>query len=273
MVSRLVSIIIGLALLAPTAAGAKTRIVLDGVEMEAFWSDGDSFRITRGPQKGLKSRIVQFNTLESYGPVHRWGTWTRRELSTIAKKATELVRSQDWKCETVTKNGKPIRDHYGRALIRCPDAAKALIEQGLAHAFFIDEKETDKVLIEAQHAAQRALAGMWAKGIPPTILTSVHSADEPNSDKPYNRVVDSMTGVSRKIFHENTYPRCTEVCEGDSCLLYVPFDERYGNNRADCLRWNADRPTPPAPAPAEAPAMPTPSPAAPATPGDADEVL
>ncbi|GMV40184.1 MAG: hypothetical protein AMXMBFR64_19000 [Myxococcales bacterium] len=277
MTARLVPLLIALAGVAlPALIQAKTRITLDGVEHEAFWSDGDSFRITQGPEKGLKSRIAQFNTLESYGPVHRWGTWTREELAGLAKKATNLVRSRDWECETVKKDGEPIKDHYGRALIRCPGAAKALIEAGLAHVFFVDEGDADQELIEAQHAAQKAGAGMWAKGVPATILTSVHSADEPNSDKPYNRVTDTITGLSRKIFHDKTYPRCTEACEGDSCLLYVPFNERYGKKRAECLLWGGARP--PIPTPVEqapvppAPRAPVETSPAPAQ-GDADEVL
>lgn len=236
----LVAALVALSLV-PTAS-AKSRITLDGVEVEALWSDGDSFRVTSGPKKGLKSRIVQYNTLESYGPVHRWGTWTPQELARIAKQATAVVRAGSWTCEILERNGRPIKDHYGRSLIRCPDAAKALISQGLAHAMFVDEMEADRTLVEAQHAAQKAGAGMWAKGIPAAIVTSVHSADEPNSDKPYNRVVDTETGLSKKMFHTKTYERCTEACEGDACLLYVPFDERYGKHRADCLRYDAAAP-------------------------------
>lgn len=281
-----------LALALAPAASAKSHITLDGVDAETFWSDGDSFRVTSGPQKGLKSRIVQFNTLESYGPVHRWGTWTSKELSALAKKATEVVRAGSWRCETLKRRGQVQKDHYGRVLIRCPDAAMALVEQGLAHAMFVDENEVDRPLVEAQHRAQKAQVGMWAKGVPSTILTSVHSADEPNSDKPYNRVVDTATGLSKKIFHENTYGHCTEACEGESCLLYVPFDQRYGKRRADCLRWDAERPVAPIPAPAEGgggvrksedpaprakPAQPVPAGVSPVpTPsatGDADEVL
>ena len=40
---------------------------------------------------------------------------------------------------------------------------------------------------------------MWAKGVPPMVLTSLHSADERlNNDKNYNRLISSLDGLSQK---------------------------------------------------------------------------
>ena len=245
------------------------RILLDGTEAPVNWSDGDSFRVTSGPRKGLKSRITGFNTLESYGAVHKWGGFTPLDLAANAKEATAFVRKGTWTCNTVDdeKTGKPITDHYGRSLIACPDLAKELIARGLAHAFFVDERSADPTLLEAQAEAQREHKGMWAKGVPGVIVTSVHSADEKGNDKPYNRVVDTKTGITRKVFHDQTYAKCTEVCVEDACLVYVPFDGRYGKHKEKCLYGDAWRKTEPAPEVREKAPEPTPAP------GAADEEL
>ena len=50
------------------------------------------------------------------------------------------------------------------------------------------------------------------------------------------RVVDTRTGRSEKVWHTETHGTCQEVCVGDSCMLYVPYKQRYGDGRADCLR-------------------------------------
>lgn len=271
------SLFVALAVSAAVPAwAAGQRIVLDGTEASVNWSDGDSFRVTAGPKKGLKSRITGFNTLESYGAVHRWGEFTPLDLADNAKEATAFVRNGTWKCNTVDdeKTGKPITDHYGRTLISCPDLAKEVISRGLAHAFFVDERSVDAALLEVQAEAQREHKGMWAKGVPAVIVTSVHSADEKGSDKPYNRVVDTKTGLTRKVFHDKTYSKCTEVCVEDACLLYVPFDSRYGKQKEKCLYGDAYRNAEPVPRKEEPAAAPpkeetTPAPAS----GGADEEL
>ena len=229
--------------LAPALSASRAQkrvtwvVVLDGIAVDVHWSDGDSFRVPRGPRKGFKSRITGFNTLESYGQVHRWGTWTPAELYDIARQATDMVRSGRWTCNTVVgKSGRPVKDHYGRHLLRCPDLGRALIEQGLAHAFFVDAQGADPALMKAQHAAQEARRGMWAKGVPVGIVTSVHSAGEQGLDQAYKRVVSTSTGVGRKVFHQDTYQPCSELCLDGSCLLYVPFNQRYGQRKASCLR-------------------------------------
>lgn len=219
----------------------KQHITLDGDKVPVFFNDGDSFRVVgRHPRPDFKARIGQFNTLESYGPVHRWGEWSARELYKIAKKATDVARSGEWTCESRKKDdGTQITDSYGRVLVNCPDLAEALVRQGLAHAFFVDPAESVPKLLEVQAEAKREKRGMWAKGAPDTIMTSVHSADE-NKDssswKAYNRVVDTNTGLTQKVEHTRNFGSCEEVCEGPSCLTYVPFQNRYGDRRAECLR-------------------------------------
>jgi hypothetical protein len=82
---------------------------------------------------------------------------------------------------------------------------------------------------------------MWAKGVPERIVTSVHSVSE-ERDVVYDRLIATSDGRSFQLAHENTYEVCQEVChyqedgELDSCLVYVPFEQRYGGARAQCLR-------------------------------------
>ena len=58
------------------------NVLLDGVAVVADWDDGDTFAfIDANSGERVKARLSGFNTLESYGPVHRWGDWTGAELS------------------------------------------------------------------------------------------------------------------------------------------------------------------------------------------------
>ena len=211
----------------------EVAILLGGVKTEVRWSDGDSFKFKEGPYKGSGVRMTGFNTLESYGPVHRWGDWTAAELYGIAKTSRNLAAQQVWECTT---DGS--KDGYGRVLVSCPVAAQALVAAGHAHVMAIDE-EPDEILLRAQRRAQKKKVGIWAKGVPDVIVTSLHSAAEDPDSQAYNRIVDAKTGTSRVREHADTYEVCQEVCEGGSergaCLTYVPFEIRY-RNKPDCLR-------------------------------------
>ena len=77
--------------------------------------------------------------------------------------------------------------------------------------------------------------------MPPEIITSLHSAGEKDlkgKKAPYDRLVDTRTGVTRLRKHQSSYRTCEEVCIGEgplaSCMVYVPFERRY-NDRPDCL--------------------------------------
>jgi micrococcal nuclease len=223
----------------PVAAGkaprsskrAEAAIVLNGERVEVGWSDGDSFGIRSGKYAGASTRLAGYNALESYGPVHRWGDWTAAELYEIAASSKELAAAEDWVCTT---DGK--LDSYERLLIDCPGVSKAIISAGHGFVMAIDEV-ADPALLAAQREARAAKVGMWAKGTPKEIVTSVHPA---KGDKPgYNRVVDLDDGSSRKWQHQNVYAECEEVClpDGGSCLVFVEFDRRYNpKTKAACLR-------------------------------------
>ena len=64
----------------------------------------------------------------------------------------------------------------------------------------------------------------------------VHSATE---GKGYLRLVDARTGRSTVEDSTFVYEICQEVCSGNpdeqSCLVYVPFEQRY-RNKPDCLK-------------------------------------
>ncbi len=217
--------------LARSSKRAVAAILLNGERVDVGWSDGDSFDIRSGAHKGASTRLVGYNALESYGPVHRWGAWTSAELYEIARTSKELGAAEEWVCTT---DGK--LDSYERLLIDCPGVAKAMIAAGHGFVMAIDEVP-DPALLAAQREARAKKVGMWAKGTPAEIVTSVHPA---KGDKAgYNRVVEMETGTSRKWQHQSVYAECEEVClpEGGACLVFVEFDRRYNpKTKAACLR-------------------------------------
>ncbi len=208
-------------------------ILLGGVEEPVVWSDGDSFTFLAGPRAGRGSRLQGFNTLETYGPVHRWGEWTASELLAFAKDSARVAASEVWKCTT---QGLP--DKYGRLLVECPDLRRHMIRTGVAHVYPFDQ-DPDPELVELQLKARLDELGMWAKGRPELILTSVKPATADGSGNDW--YVNGRTGESGRRGHQDEYGVCEEVCieplrGKGSCLVYVPYEQRYGETRADCLR-------------------------------------
>jgi endonuclease YncB( thermonuclease family) len=197
-----------------------------------YFNDGDTFKILDGKHRGLRARVTGLNSLETYGPVHQWQNSDADYLFTIAKRATEMVQTGSWTC--LLEGGA---DGYGRLLARCDDLALALIKDGLAHAYSIDEKPALRIYLTAQKEAQAKGLGMWKSGVPNFIITSLHSANESDLP-PYNRVISTSDGHSEKWQHERNYETCEKVCQPDepSCMVYVPIDQRYGSSRASCLR-------------------------------------
>lgn len=226
-----------------SGARHKQKLILDGVPERVNWNDGDSFRILRGSRDGQKARLIGYNTLESYGPVHFWGDFTGWDLYHTHKDATALAKSEEWECES---SGKA--DGYGRILVACPELRRRLIATGLAHVYAFGDEEPDPDLITLQLQAQAERKGMWAKGVPKDIVTSVHSIDEPAEKgvaahgprtESYNRVCDTKTGKTLAIPHTTIFKTCDAFCHGGSCLLYIPFAERYGKRRAACVVGDA----------------------------------
>lgn len=239
---RVLAAALALALLAaPAAAGARRRhprrpassVVLDGAPTAVRWVDGDTFRILEGPHRDRSARLDGYNTLESYGPVHRFAGWDPRDLLAQAKAATRLAAEGAWSC---TLRGE--EDAYGRLLAACPDVAGALVGYGLAMVYAVD-RPAEPALLAVQSDAQRRGAGMWARGVPAGIVTSVHSAAERSDGAAYDRVVDTRTGTAAKRPHRRVYRTCEEVCArtgGDvACMTYVPFERRF-RHRPWCLR-------------------------------------
>ena len=204
-------------------------VTLNGAVVRIQWSDGDSFRFLDGEYADRGVRLSGFNTLESYGPVHRWGDWTPAELAEVAAQATAHAQSAHWNCVTEGET-----DNYDRVLVTCDDLTVSMLELGLGHLFAVGALPPVEH-IAAQRAAQAASLGMWAKGLPPAIVTSLHSIAE-GRDFTYNRVVSTTDGSSSPVAHEETYEVCQEVCLRGSCLIYVPYEQRYGNDRPACLR-------------------------------------
>lgn len=205
------------------------RVILDGVELKANWDDGDTFS-AKHPETGekIKARLNGYNTLESYGPVHVWGDWTASELYGIAKAAGELAKTKTWTCTDTKKGGG-----YGRLLVDCPDLRKEMLESGMAHVFAIENPAPSEDLA-AMRIGMDSNKGMWEKGVPRYLVTSLHSQDEKPDKEVYNRVCDLDVGQCAPQTHNQTYGICEKVCVEDSCMIYVPFPRRY-RNKAECL--------------------------------------
>lgn len=223
--------LLSVALEAQAAPSGRGRVTIDDQPYDVVWSDGDSFRITTGTKRGQRVRLMGYNTLESYGPVHKWGDWNEWSLYKIAKNAKGLAASEHWECNS---QGKV--DRYKRLLVRCPRLIKAMIQSGTAHLFEVKGKPLDEDL-KLQAEAIKARRGMWAKGAPEGVITSVHSQDEKPDEPSYNRVASLSTGMGNKLLHTDTHAVCKWVCSQGSCMRYVPYQLRYGDKRPDCLKW------------------------------------
>lgn len=214
--------------------GVQANIILNGKKTSVTWTDGDSFRVESGPFAGSGTRLQGYNTLEAYGPVHRWGDWTPAELYALAKSSAAVAASQTWTCTSDEK-----LDGYKRLLVHCPALAVEMVKAGHGLAYAVEQDKADPEVLAAQAQAIKEKRGMWAKGAVKAVVTSVHSVGEDAKPQAYNRVVDTRTGQTRMMEHTETYQTCQEVCvtveEEKSCMVYVPFDIRYKNQPA-CLR-------------------------------------
>lgn len=211
---------------------ATTVVYFNGVKTSTYFNDGDTFKIKDGVLKGARVRISGFNTLETYGPVHQWEKSSASYLFDVANQATQFAQRGDWNCTSSSE-----RDTYGRVLAVCDDLAIELIRAGLAHAYSIDSTTADQRYLVEQKGAQKAKRGMWKHGVPQFIITSLHSADEKSSSS-YNRLISTIDGHTKRWEHHDNYAECESVCfEQDprSCMVYVPFEHRYGSSRPECL--------------------------------------
>lgn len=204
-----------LLIITPHFAGAEpaSRVYLNGRPTPVYFNDGDSFRVLGGPLMGTKARLAGFNTLESYGKVHRWGGWTKKELYWNAKMATLNARRGVWHCSS--KDLK--KDTYGRILWYCLDLAVDQVRRGYAHVMSVNHNPGLSILIAAQNDAIKHRRGMWAHGRPEYVLTSLHSAAEGGGKdgKTYNRMVSTRDGHSAKWAHTKEYEKCSEICSGE----------------------------------------------------------
>ena len=193
------------------AGEARSKVFLDGQSVAVHFNDGDSFRVVNGSANGTKARLMGFNTLESYGPVHQWGTWTAKEMFVLAKMATLNARRGVWTCENTGEV-----DTYNRALIYCPGLAEDQIRKGLAHVMSVDDEPGIPELVAAQQDAIANRRGIWAHGVPDYVMTSLHSIDESidrkQRERNYNRLVSSADGHSVKWKHQDAYNECQKVC-------------------------------------------------------------
>ena len=211
------------------AAVSQTKVILNGKPTPVYFNDGDSFRVLGGDFKDSKARLFGYNTLESYGAVHSWGSWTTHELYVIAKMGTYNARDGVWNCET-----DGATDTYGRMLVWCPELATEQIRQGYAHTMSIDDNPGKPELVAAQAEAIANRRGIWAHGVPDFVLTSLHSKEEDVDGKgTYNRLVSSADGHSVKWRHSTRYAECDRVCHYEYSVNAKDVDQVLAMARAD----------------------------------------
>lgn len=229
----LVAVVIVAAVLAAWRSGAHaeaaSRVFLNGVPTNVYFNDGDSFRVLAGPLSGSKARLEGFNTLETFGPAHSWGTWNAWELYVNSKMATLNARTGVWHCTSDMSV-----DGYGRTLWICPDLAVDHIRKGLAHVYSVDDNPGRIEYIRAQRTAIRDRRGMWAHGVPQFIVTSIHSANEnPERDFAYNRMISVQDGHSDSKKHTENYGECQMVCMTEKHVDYARIDAVAAQLRGD----------------------------------------
>ena len=158
------------------------------------------------------------------------GDWTEKELCAFAKESGDLPPETVWECADTKKGGG-----YGRVLVDCPGLRQAMLKNGYAHPFSIGGPAPEADM-QALRLGIENKAGIWAKGAPKSLITSLHSQDEKPDKEVYNRVCDLTTGECAERIHSDVYETCQKVCVDDSCMTYVPYKVRYGDNRAECIR-------------------------------------
>ena len=213
-----------------TTEKAGPAVILDGVSISVVWDDGDTFHGKTADGKKIKARLAGYNTLESYGPVHQWGNWTEQELYAFAKESGVYASKTVWECADTKKGGG-----YGRVLVDCPGLRRGMLENGYAHPFSIGGPAPEADM-KAMRVGIDSKAGIWAKGAPKSLITSLHSQDEKSDKDAYNRVCSLTTGECSERIHADVYETCQKVCIEDSCMTYVPYKVRYGDDRAQCIQ-------------------------------------
>jgi endonuclease YncB( thermonuclease family) len=195
----------------PLGANAWSRVFINGVVTPVSFNDGDSFRIQSGEYSGSQCRLAGFNSLESFGPAHQWGSWHPYELYINAKLATINGRRGTWHCFT-----DGTRDGYGRLLVECPDLIVDDLRRGYAHAYQPDDTPSRPEYLRAQQEAMREGRGMWAHGIPLFVMTSLHSlSEDPSREWHYDRLISTIDGHSESRQHRNNYSECQWVCNDE----------------------------------------------------------
>ena len=204
---------------------------MDGIAVNADWDDGDTFAYVDASSENGKSPIERLQHTRKLRSRPSVGGMTGAELYALAKQAGVRAQESQWECQQLAGSCG-----YGRICVACPDLQTTLLREGLAHVFALKDP-ADPAMLEAQLAAQNDGSGMWAKGVPKELVTSLHSLDEkPGKNQTYNRLISTATGQSTQLHHSDNYESCSWVCPSDSCMLYVPYQSRYGVDRADCLK-------------------------------------
>ena len=181
-----------------------------------------------------------------------WKAAGKLRLGDTAYRVTDSVQFKDGVCDVKLNKGMlipvytgtaPVSERVvgvvfvgdGRVLVDCPELRKAMLESGYAHPFSIGGPAPEADL-QAMRIGMENKAGIWGKGVPSVLITSLHSQDEKPDKEVYNRVCDLQTGECAERVHTETYETCQTVCIENGCMIYVPYKERYGDNRAECLR-------------------------------------
>ena len=192
---RIITLILVFAGLAYAGDGKKlaNSVRLDGEKVKVYWSDGDSFAVRSGRHKNTKVRLMGYNTLESFGPVHSWGEWTGFELYKMQKEGTYFARSRVWNCKS---SGE--RDHYKRLLVRCDDLVLAMVAEGFGDRGEEGDVGEGRAEGDCHEPAQQGGAGGREDGLQP----GGGSADRDDAEgRAHGEVRDLSEGLRGRLLH------------------------------------------------------------------------
>ena len=158
--------------------------------------DGDTFTLDTGD----KIRLRGANTPE-LKPKEAFGIEARDAVA-------DLLINQ----EVELKYGSVQRDGYGRLIaaveVNGTDTATFLLENGLAHAFFIPPEELDtEALLAAQEKAQKAKKGLWSiqRYQSNLHMTSFHANAKGDDRENVNGEYIRVTNIAQEPINLDTY--------------------------------------------------------------------
>ena len=216
--------------------GLLSALLIDGQRIAVRWTDGDTFHVDSGPLRGRSVRLADVNALESYGPVHRIGTLRARPRSSSWRAPRRRRgRRRSGSCTAARRTATSTAGRWSAAPRRPPPWCRPATPWSSRWT-----RPADPGLLALQREAQAAGRGMWAGGVPPRLVSSLHSPRRARRG-PARRLRPAGGHRHRRRQAGAPPPALPDLPGGlpgrgplASCMRYVPIQRRY-RNRPACL--------------------------------------